>query len=210
MKKILLALLLLLVIGILAGYGIGRYVYQEPQTPTIPTLQAEQQLPPREVQLYFSAPDGTYLVPELVEIPGCENDSECMQALVEALRRGSRQGNLPVLSKTAELLGVEVENDLVRLNFSRQLVDHHPGGSLSEMLTVYSLADSLAENFSYLRQVQILVEGQVRQTLKGHVRTDQPIFADFSLVRPPLPGAQPEPETAPEGAPLEELSTSPQ
>lgn len=197
MKKILLGLLILLVVGICAGYGIGWYLqHSKPTAERIPIV-TEPELPPREVQLYFADPQGRYLVPELRQIPGCDADQDCMRAVIDALRSGSQQGNLPVLPKETELLGIEVENDLVRLNFSRQLVIHHPGGSLSELLTVYSLVNSLVENFSYLRQVQLLVDGQIQQTLKGHVRIDQPVYADFSYSRPPLPG--PEPVVEPNG-----------
>jgi hypothetical protein len=45
----------------------------------------------------------------------------------------------------------------------------------------------LNENFSYLRQLQILVEGEVRQTLKGHARIDQPVTVDFALTQGVLP-----------------------
>ncbi len=81
-----------------------------------------------------------------------------------------------------------MENDLVRINFSRHLVDHHPGGSLSELLTVYSLMNSLSESFPYLRQMQILVDGEIRQTLKGHVRIDLPVYVDFTLTQAPDTG----------------------
>ena len=87
------------------------------------------------------------------------------------------------------------------LIFSRQLVDLHPGGSLTELLTVYSLANSLNENFPYLRQLQILVDGQIRQTLKGHVRIDQPVYANFSFGQPPELGGE-----APAAAEKGELS----
>jgi hypothetical protein len=197
MRKLLLGLLGLLVIGIAAGYGIGWYLQRSlPTAKRIPVV-TEPALPSREVQLYFAEPRERFLLPELRQIPGCEADQDCLRSLVEALRSGSRQGNSPVLPKSAELIGVELENDLVRLNFSRQLVDHHPGGTLSELLTVYGLTNSLVENFSYLRQVQILVDGRIQQTLKGHVRIDQPVFADFSYNRPPLPGPEPDPPQQP-------------
>ena len=193
MKKILLWLLLLLVVGICAGYGIGRYLESsKPKAERIP-IAAEPALPPREIQLYFADPQGRYLVPEARQIPGCDADQDCMRSLFAALRSGSQQGNLPVVPKDADLLGIEVENDLVRLNFSHQLIDHLPSGTLPELLTVYSLVNSLVENFSYLRQVQFLIDGQTSQTLKGHVRIDLPVYADFSLNRPPMTG--PEPET---------------
>mgnify|MGYP001175608016 CR=1 FL=1 len=146
------------------------------------------------MQLYFASPQGDYLLPEARLIAGCEDDRDCIGSLLEALRSGSQQQLLPVLPAETGILDIDLENDLVRLNFSRHLSDFHPGGSLSELLTVYSLADSLSENFSYIRQVQILIDGQVRQTLKGHVRIDQPVYADFSYTRPPETGPFPEQE----------------
>lgn len=198
MKKILLGVLGLLLAGILIGYGAGWYLQQaQPLTERIPIV-VEEMLPEREVQLYFIQADGRSLVPETQEIPGCEDDRDCIRSLLEVLRGGSQEGHLAVLPKATGILDIELENDLVRINFSRHLVDLHPGGSLSELLTVYSLTNSLSENFSYLRQVQILVDGQVQQTLKGHVRIDQPVYADFSYSRNPLPGpAADSPTTAP-------------
>ncbi len=61
-----------------------------------------------------------------------------------------------------------------------------------ELFSIYSLTNSISENFPDVRQVQILVEGEVRQTLKGHVRIDQPIYADFSYNELPLVVVPPE------------------
>lgn len=192
MKKILLGLSGLLLIGVLAGYAISWYL-QQAQTPAkrIPIV-VEEQLPKREVQLYFVDPQGNYLLPETRMIAGCDDDRDCIRGLLEALRSGSQQGLLPVLPPETGILDIQLENDLVRVNFSHQLTDFHPGGSLSELLTVYSLINSLSENFPYLRQLQILIDGQVQQTLKGHVRIDQPVYADFSYSRPPQTGPLPE------------------
>ncbi len=192
MKKIIFWILGLLVVGVLAGYGIGHLLKEARQPEQRIPIAVEPELPPRDVQLYFADAQGRYLVPEARQIGGCEDDRECIIALLSELVRGSQQGHLPVMPEQARILSVELENDLVRVDFSRQLVDHHPGGSLSELLTVYSLVNSLAENFSYLRQLQILVEGQPQQTLRGHVRIDQPVYADFDFSRPPLPGPQPQ------------------
>lgn len=201
MKNILISLLGVLVIGLLAGYGISWFLQEpegtgEKQAPTI-----TDELPARSVQLYFSDPEGRYLVAESREIPGCADEGECVRGMVDALIAGPKQGGIAVFPKEARVLGVDIENDLVRINFSRQLVDFHPGGSLSELLTIYSLANSLNENFPYLRQLQILLEGEVRQTLKGHVRIDLPVYADYSLSRPPLG----DPESGSGGLSVEKL-----
>ena len=57
---------------------------------------------------------------------------------------------------------------------------------MTELLSIYSIANSLSESFPYIRQIQILVAGEVRQTLKGHVRIDQPIYANIGYDNPPL------------------------
>ena len=50
---------------------------------------------------------------------------------------------------------------------------------------MYALVDSVAANFPHLRQLQILVDGEPRQTLKGHVDLSLPVKADFSWTRNP-------------------------
>ncbi|WP_303722165.1 GerMN domain-containing protein [Malonomonas rubra] len=192
MKKLLLMYLGLLLVGGLIGYGVGWFGQQEQLPDEGIPIVVEEDLPQREVQLYFADPGGTYLVAESRLIKGCDDDRDCIRSLLEATRAGSQQGLLPVLPKETGILEIELENDLARVNFSRHLADFHPGGSLSELLTVYSLANSLSENFSYLRQLQILIDGEVRQTLKGHVRIDQPIYPDFSYSDPSKPGLLPE------------------
>ena len=185
MKKILAGLIVILVVGVLLGYGISWMSQQAQKTEDEPIRVVIETLPERMVQLYFTAPEGTYLMDETVAIPGCEEDRDCIMSLVQALTKGSQVGNLPVLPQQTAVLNAEIENDLVRIDLSKQTVDFHPGGSLTELLSIYSIANSLSENFPYIRQVQLLVEGEVRQTLKGHARIDQPIYADLSYNQSP-------------------------
>jgi len=186
MNKALIGLLSVLVTGVLLGYGVSWYFQQEQNSTEEVRIAITKEVPMREVQLYFTAPEGTFLVPEPQDIPMCDVDRDCINSLLVSLINGSQQGNFPVLPKETKILGIEVENDLVRVDFSKQLVDFHPGGSLTELLSIYSIANSLSESFPYIRQIQILVAGEVRQTLKGHVRIDQPIYANFSYNNPPL------------------------
>ena len=63
---------------------------------------------------------------------------------------------------------------------------------MSELLSVYSVVDTLAVNFPYLRQVRFLVEGQPVATLKGHVDLRQPLAPDFNLTRSAAEEATPQ------------------
>lgn len=190
MKKLLLGLIVVLGIGILFGYGIGWFFqHEQEQTQHLPTV-IEEALPPREVTLYFAEPQGRYLVRVTKEIAGCEDDRDCIHDLLASLIAGPHGEGVRVLPETTQVKGIDIENDLIRIDFSRHLVDHHPGGSMSELLTIYSLINSLTESFPYLRQLQILVESEVRQTLKGHVRIDHPVYADYALTQSPTADKQ--------------------
>ncbi|MFO7766990.1 MAG: GerMN domain-containing protein [Pelovirga sp.] len=190
MKKVVFGLALVLVVGILLGYGVGWFFQQERDEESLMPEFVEEALPPREVTLYFSEPEGRYLERVTTSIDGCDDDRDCVRALLERLIAGPTDEMVRVIPETTEIKGVELENDLVRINFSRHLVDHHPGGSLTELLTIHSLTNSLSESFPYLRQLQILVEGDMRQTLKGHVRIDHPVYADYTLAEPPRTGTE--------------------
>jgi hypothetical protein len=181
MKKLLLGVIVVLLLGLGAGYFFGWYFQpQQELQPRLPVVESEL-FPELEVQLFFAGQGREPLVQETAFIPGCNDEESCVQGVVEALIEGSQQGGLPVLPPQTQLLNVEIQNDLVRLDFSDELVNFHPGGSLSELQTIYALANSLSLSFPYIRQVQLLIEGQELQTLKGHARIDQPIYADFSF-----------------------------
>lgn len=206
MKKILVGLIVILAAGVLLGYGISWMSQQVKKTKEEAPRIIIETLPERMVQLYFTAPEGTFLMAETAAIPGCEEDRDCIVSLVQALTKGSQAGNLSVLPQQTTVLNAEVENDLVRINLSKQVVDFHPGGSLTELLSIYSIANSLSENFPYIRQVQLLVEGEVRQTLKGHARIDQPIYADLSYNQLPVgQGVDATVTSDPQGLSIEQL-----
>ncbi|MFO7812069.1 MAG: GerMN domain-containing protein [Pelovirga sp.] len=185
MKRVFFILAAVLITGIALGYILG-WFFQASRDEEAPAPEfIGETLAEREVSLYFAEPEGRYLARETAIISDCEDDRDCVRALLEQLIIGPRGDNMRVLPTATRIEGVELENDLVRINFSRHLVDHHPGGSMTELLSIYSLINSLSESFPYLRQMQILVEGEVRQTLKGHVRIDHPVYADYTLTEPP-------------------------
>jgi hypothetical protein len=172
---------------LLAGVGAGGgywYLSRPPATPAVAPVAAEPKQR-REVTLYFGAPEGTYLLAQTRDIDYCLTDRDCLRAVTQALIDGPEGDLIPILPAPAVLLDATVDNGTAVLDFSRDLVSAHPGGSVPELLTVYGLADSVAVNFPHLRQVRILVEGQAVESLKGHVGLQEPVPADFGFARPP-------------------------
>ena len=169
---------LVFVVGLVVGYLKTAEAPQPP--PSVVETSVEKA---REVILYFASVDGQALVAETRDIAACEQDEDCLRGTVRALIAGSQQELAAILPPQVVLNDVSVEGSLVNVDFSQELVSAHPGGTQSELLTIYGLVDTLAVNFPHLRQMRVLVDGAPVATLKGHVDLRQPINPDFSLVK---------------------------
>jgi len=186
---------------LLAAVVFGWFAARQMFGPTLQSVRAVPEAPApvlqsRELLLYFEAPAGGFLETETRQVAGCAEDEACMAAAIRELLLGSQEGRGAVLPATARLNRLSVEGDLVRLDFSPELLSAHPGGSLRELLSGYALIDTLAVNFSYLKRLQVTVAGKPQSTLKGHIDLATPLIADFSYTRPPSPTAA-EAELAP-------------
>src|SRR5206468_4350672 len=82
------------------------------------------------------------------------------------------------------------------------------GGSRAELQTIFAVVDTLALNIPEIARTGILVDGEPRETLAGHISLGHPFAPDFGFVeesargKAPAPGPGPgpggEPGTAPE------------
>ena len=168
---------LVFVVGLVVGY---LKTADAPQP--LPSAVETSAVTTREVILYFASVDGQSLIAETRDIAECQQDEDCLRDTVRALIAGSQGGFAAILPAQVVLNDVSVEGSLVTVDFSQELISAHPGGTQSELLTIYGLADTLAVNFPHLRQMRVLVDGVPVATLKGHVDLRQPISPDFSLV----------------------------
>lgn len=173
-------LLILLVFGLL----VLRHPGQEAPAPVAKPASAPASLPRREVVLYFMTADGRQLAAERRELAGCDDERRCLVETVTALLQGPRDpGLLPLFSPRTTVRGASVEGATALVDLSRAAQQEHPGGSMTELLTMTGLANSVVANAPGLREVRLLVEGQPVPTLKGHVDLRQPLPADFDRVR---------------------------
>jgi germination protein M len=85
---------------------------------------------------------------------------------------------MPIGSK---LNNVYVEGDIAFVDFSKEFVDNHPGGSLGEYNTIYSIVNSITE-IDGIEQVVFLIDGKRQNAYKGHTQFDIPISRDESMI----------------------------
>ncbi|MFB3926121.1 MAG: GerMN domain-containing protein [Syntrophales bacterium] len=135
-----------------------------------------------KVVLYFSDANERFLVAEKRLIPKSSDTAEQAEELIKALIDGPRTDLVRTLPEGTKLKGVRMENATARVDFDGSLIEQHPGGSTSEVATIYSLVNSLTANFPDIKSVKITVDGKDIETLKGHIDTRQPIFPDKEMI----------------------------
>lgn len=150
----------------------------------------------RPIVVYYASPEGDRLVAQDRWIlPWRDAATASMRLLAAGPRAGS--GLLPVIPEGTRPLGVRLEHGVATVDFSREIVERHWGGTTGELLTVYGIVNTLSQ-LPGVHQVRIEVEGRPLETLAGHVDLTQPLSADPSLV---VQGADSTPATGP-GTPM--------
>lgn len=146
-------------------------------TPTKTGIDQSQ----REVTLYFTSKDGKLLAKESGAIKKGTVEVE-LQGLIELLMKGPG-GKLGRTIPVGTLLhGVEIKDGIALINFSTQIRNRHWGGSTAELLTIYSIVNSVTDNFEKIKKVQILITGLHFSTLAGHIKIDKPLLPKSDMI----------------------------
>ncbi len=134
--------------------------------------------------LYFSDQDERFLKAEQRGLPIYKTTLKNARAVIEALISGPK-GNLSrTIPEETKLLAIYFAPDRTAyVDFDEAITEKHPGGSASELLTIYSVVNTLTLNFSEIDNVKILIRGRERKTLAGHVSIQQPFSANLLLIR---------------------------
>jgi spore germination protein GerM len=137
------------------------------------------------ILLYFSDREGEYLIGEKREILKKSEVVEEVKEAINELIKGPRGRLIPTLPPRTRLLGLKLgENGIAKANFNHTLSKDHPGGSSAEMMTVYSVVNTLTLNFPQIKRVQILIEGEAVETITGHLSIRQPVPPNLDLIKP--------------------------
>ncbi|EEG78862.1 GerMN domain-containing protein [Dethiobacter alkaliphilus] len=125
------------------------------------------------LNLYFFLPDGSgvRLERRVVTMTDLGVARRAMNELIAGPQSEYLGRSVP---QETRLLGIRIEDGICYVDFSSELRDNHPGGSLGELLTIASIVNTLTE-FSSIDQVQILIEGQIGESIGGHVELYEPI-----------------------------------
>lgn len=174
-------IVLLLAMLLLVSTGCTRQAENENNAPNQPPISSKPQTQVESVKLYFADQDAAYLKPEVREIT--LEGKPLAEAVVEELIKGPEDKELnPTIPPQTKLLSLQVTDGVAYVNFSKEIQTKHWGGSTGEIMTVYSVVNTLADLGEDIEKVQFLVEGEKQETLVGHLDTIEPISPDWRLV----------------------------
>jgi len=136
--------------------------------------------------LFYASAEGDSLVAVRREVPLAEGvEAQARQILVSQLEAAPA----PYISTipkgtTLRSFFVTTRGDAF-VDLSRDVTTAHPGGSMTELLTVHAIVNAVTANLPAIQRVQIMVDGKEVDTLAGHVDVRRPLSRDTSLVTEP-------------------------
>jgi spore germination protein GerM len=134
--------------------------------------------------LYYASADGAALVPVRREVPLAEGAVAQGRQILAAQLEPAPEPHISVIPMGTTLRAFYVtERGDAFVDLSREISANHPGGSFTEMMTVYALVNAVTANLPAIQRVQLLIDGKEADTLAGHVDLRRPLQRDESLVR---------------------------
>ncbi len=175
-RLFILSIIIVMAVGFLFFFFLTLFDYVYPP---ISAKKKEKQ----KVVLYFSDSNERFLVSEKRYIPKGKNINDQAEELVRALIEGSKTGSVKTFPKGVQLQSIRIEKGgTAYVSFGKNLVELHPGGSTSEIATIYSLTNTLMSNIPSIKRVKILIDGKKLITIKGHIDTRYPFILNRELI----------------------------
>ncbi|GMR05191.1 MAG: hypothetical protein BMS9Abin23_1137 [Thermodesulfobacteriota bacterium] len=133
----------------------------------------------KSVRIFSVSTDGKHLKGAKIKIAKGTIDMEVKEALGRLIKKREKSAIPP----GTRLLGVRIRGNTAYVDLSVEVQKNHGGGTMGELLTIYSIVDTVTLNFPAVKNVQILIEGKTKKTLKGHIDISYPIRSNRKIIK---------------------------
>lgn len=134
--------------------------------------------------LYFADKAHRYLIAEQRMLVKSPDDVEFGRRIIQALIDGPGDSLVRTIPKGTLLRSFYLDKyRMAYVDLSEAVREKHSGGAESELLTIYSIVNSLILNMDEVETVKLLIEGRQIITLAGHIDTQNPFSANMLLIR---------------------------
>jgi spore germination protein GerM len=135
-----------------------------------------------KAQLFYVSDDGMRLVGVEQDVPYAEQPVDQAREILNAQVAPVAAPLVSAVPAGTVLRALFLtENGQAYVDLSRDVVTAHPGGSLNEMLTIYTIVHTLTFNLPAVTSVQLLVDGKEVDTLAGHVDLRRPLSKNLQF-----------------------------
>lgn len=178
----LLVSLVVLVLAFFTGGGREKIKQSLDLPPAAAKAKPSKTQATRVISLYFMADDDDRLHAEEREIPAGPPLDEA-RSIISELLAGPRTGLVAAIPPEAKLIQLFITKEgTAYVDLSKDTQERILPGSSSEICAIYSIVNSLTQNIKTIRNVFILIDGQERDTLAGHVNLSLALPPDESLI----------------------------
>jgi hypothetical protein len=176
-----------LVLAWLLFIGLPRWYGAPTATRAVAAPSATAPLPPGrkiKARLFYVADDGLRLVASERDVPFGEGTVQQAREIISVQIAPVAEPLLSAVPPGTRLRSLFVgERGDAYVDLSRELSSSHEGGSLNELLTVYTIVNALTANLPAITAVQLLVDGKEVDTLAGHVDLRRPLTQNLAWVQ---------------------------
>jgi spore germination protein GerM len=149
-----------------------------------PLTRATDQPGKTDVHLYFTDKENRFLIGEKRVLFPSDDPAGFGRQIIDALIKGPREGLMRSIPSGTAVRAIYVTGDGTSyVDFSETIRDNHPGGTQTELMTIFAIVNSLVLNVPEIDAVKILVGGREITTLAGHIDLRFPFKANMLLVR---------------------------
>jgi hypothetical protein len=137
-----------------------------------------------KARLFYINESGTKLIGIERDIAFAENAAEQAREIVAAQVGAVSEPLVSAVPAGTVLRALFLtDNGQAFVDLSREVASGHPGGTIDELLTVYTIVNAVTANLPAVTSVQLLVDGKEIDTLAGHVDLRRPLTKNLAWVQ---------------------------
>jgi germination protein M len=137
-----------------------------------------------KARLFYVNEDGVGLTSVERDIAFGETTADQAREIVMAQLAPAVEPLVSAVPRGTQLRALFITDDgEAFVDLSRELISGHPGGTVNELLTVYTLVNVLTANLPAIATVQLLIDGKQLDTLAGHVNLRRSLAKNLTWVQ---------------------------
>jgi hypothetical protein len=162
---------------------LERFTGRPAETTAAPAPAPTGDTPHIAATLFYTTPEGDALMPVRREVPLAEGLVAQGRQILTSQFEAAPEPYVSAIPAGTTLRAFYVTEKGDAFVDVSGIAGAHPGGSLTEMLTVHAIVNAVTANLPAVQRVQILVDGKEVDTIAGHVDIRRPLTRDTSLIR---------------------------